>query len=329
MKKSIIYIGIILAILSILSCKKEYKKTETGLQYLFYKSNNSTKPKEGDLMYCNLIFKKIKNGEDSVFFTSIQADTGTIYTADKPACVGCIEEGFMMMSEGDSATFIASADSFFLNTNKQDLPGYFNKGEMIKFEVKMIRIVTQEQIKAQKEELKYREERTLAEYLKRKKISVPPTVSGLYFWKDERGGNGCSAMAEDGDMVEIRYVTQLLNEKVYELHPGLSILDEEGYGMEEIIIFKIGKNLVIPGLEEAVKKMRCGTEAYLIIPSKLAYDEETGSVNLIMPNKASSLSSSWANLEPEVVPPSTSILVNLQLHEIIDKNTNMIKEPCY
>ena len=84
--------------------------------------------------------------------------------------------------------------------------------------------------------------------------------SGLYYKRTSDEGDGDSPIL--GSTVRIKYKATYLNGELYK-----ETVDDQYFA------FIIGNNPVIEGLEEAVRLMKKGETARLIIPSHLAYDE--------------------------------------------------------
>ena len=279
MKKAFIYAGVAATVVFAASCKKGIQKTAGGLEYMIYTENSGPKPKEGDIMRCDIIYKIIKkDGTDSVFFKSSERDTGAVVKLSKPTCKGCIEEGMMLMSAGDSATFIASADSFFLKTIGQDLPPFVTPGSKVKFEVKMHSIMSEAQ---RAEMLTKSEAKTMADYLKEKNINTPPPADGLIY-VETLAGTGITPAV--GDSVSVNYVGKFFNGKEFD-----SSLQRGP------ITFTIGQMQVIPGWEEAFQLMKEGGKATLIIPSSLAYGDRG---------------------YPPVIPSATALVFDVELVKV-------------
>ena len=256
MKKSLIHLCVVAAVVLAASCKKGIQKTAGGLEYMIHTNNSGPKPKEGDIMRCDIVYKIVKNDSDSVFFRSMDRDTGAVVKLSKPTCKGCIEEGMMLMSAGDSATFIASADSFFLKTIGQDLPPFVPKGSKIKFEVKLHSIMTEAQ---RSNMLKEAETKSLAAYIQKNNITATPTASGLIYIETTAGTGVTPA---DCDSISVHYVGKFLDGRVFDESTG-----------KDPITFPLGQQMVIPGWEEAFKLMKSGGKATLITPSAVAYGE--------------------------------------------------------
>lgn len=279
MKNLIISLCAVAALIIVSSCKKSFRKTDTGLEYIIYTDKEGPNAKEGQIIRYDMVYKKIKGDSDSVFFSSLTRDTGSVLKLDSPSCKGCIEEGFKLLSAGDSATFITSADSFFNKTVKVDLPPFFKKGDKVKFDVKVHRIMSQEEHATM---LKNAEDKARNNYITKNNITVRPTATGLYYIEKTPG---TGLMPVDGDSVVVNYTGTFLDGKVYaSSKPG------------QPARFPIGQMHVIPAWEEALKYMKEGGKANLIVPSKLAFGE-TG--------------------YPGIIPPSATLLFDIELVKVI------------
>ncbi len=108
------------------------------------------------------------------------------------------------------------------------------------------------------------------------------TGSGLYFFKYEEGDG---VAASSGRVAQVQFDISLLDgTKCYST------------GVDEVEEFKIDHSHVETGVQEAIKLMREGDKAKMIIPSHLAHGL-TGDFNKI--------------------PPLTAIVVDLQLYKIV------------
>ena len=127
------------------------------------------------------------------------------------------------------------------------------------------------------------EQEMIANYIKDNAISEEPTESGLYIIRREEGeGN----MAQWGEKVAVHYVLKTLK--------GMTV--ESSYDYDQPYEFTIGKNEMIPAIEEALMTMAPGAKVTLISPSKLAFGE--------------------VEVDPEMMPAYSPLLVELELVEI-------------
>jgi FKBP-type peptidyl-prolyl cis-trans isomerase len=259
---------------ALVSCKQGsdfegFTRAENGLNYKFFNHDeNGVKPNEGDGVAFTFTIKK--NSNDSLIADSKnQSRDGVFrYMLPKSSFSGSIEDGMKMMSKGDSASFIISADSFFTKTNKmQQLPPYVRPGEFLKVDLKLVDVKSPKEVEEiqKKQQAEYEaemqrmqgEETTKRDqYLSENKITAKPTESGLYF-VDVKKGSGAKPKATDE--VVVHYTGTLLDGTKFD-----SSVDRG-----EPATFPL--NAVIPGWTEGIQMMAKGGKAKLIIPSSIGY----------------------------------------------------------
>ena len=280
MKKNFLFSIALFAIISVLitSCGTEkypgYTETDSGLFYKFHEQSNvdSLKPVIGDILTLEM---KYRSG-DSVLFNSADLSGPFQLPLQLPTFQGDFSEGLAMMSDGDSATFIVSADSIYLKTFKfKTLPDFIDSASILYFDIKFINSMSQEQAMKEYQDRiakkKTDEALVLAEYIEENNISVEPTESGLYYIENVRGKG---KKAESGKKVKVHYTGTLLDGTKFDSsfdHPDAKPIE-----------FVLGQGKVIKGWDEGIGLMRVGEKATFIIPSVLAYGER-GSRNAIPP----------------------------------------------
>lgn len=248
-----------------------YKRAENGLHYQFYKQDEAGA--KAQLGY-GVVFKvEIKNNKnDSLIFSSKQASqdgSGEIqFLLQKSSFKGSLEDAMMMMAKGDSASFIISADSFFLKTqNMQALPPGVKQGDMLKATIVMKDVLTSKQVEEKQAQMKAEyeqkmkaaqesEQTTRDKYLADNKITTKPSETGLIFIETAKG-NGKHPAATD--MVKVHYTGTLLDGTKFD-----SSMDRG-----EPANFPL--NQVIAGWTEGIQLMSKGSKAKLIIPSSIGY----------------------------------------------------------
>lgn len=253
------------------SCSKEpnYKKNENGLEYYFYEDKEGETPKEGDFMTLNMLFKTSK---DSVLQNTWKSGNPIQVIVQPASFKGGIEEGFKMLSIGDSAAFRVSADSLFKKTFMAPRPAFIDSGSKITFIIKVMKVQNKEafQLDQQKamEERKAKMEEQMAnqkgiddklisEFIAANKLTATKSASGVYTVVT-KPGKGAKPVA--GSMVQVNYVGKLLNGQVFD--------SSEGKGPLE---FTVGVGQVIPGYDEGISSLNEGSKATIFIPSPLGY----------------------------------------------------------
>lgn len=284
---------LVVATLAFTACNNSpypgYEMSENGLCSKFYKQDaNGVKPKEGDIVRLSMSYK---NSKDSVLFDSKKNNpsgaTFVEFPLAKSAFKGSFEDAIMSMSVGDSASFIINADSLYAKTFNQDLPKQIEKGSNLTFEACLLKVTAKEEVEKERTkkmeeqkvmmELRKNEEpKSLAKYLEDNKISIKPTVSGLYYIQKT---SGKGAKPGKGDTVKVNYTGRLLDGTVFDTSDKETAKQSGAYDERrpyEPIAFVLGMGQVIPGWDEGISMMNNGTKAQFVIPSVLAYGERGG-----------------------------------------------------
>lgn len=251
--------AILVAFLTI-SCgvdKEGYRKTDAGLSYRFIDNVSGETPQIGDLMVMHIAYYTEK---DSLLFDSkLLADSFSVRLVN-PTFKGGVEEGFAMMSPGDSALFKVRADSLFQITFRGEGAYKPQAMENIYFHVKMERFYNKnllDSIQVADDLRKRREEfAVLDSFLTKNDLNVVPTGQGSYI-RMIQNGNGNPV--EKGDTVLIEYRGSLINGYVF---------DSTGIKPFEYVV---GITPVIAGWEDCIPKFVKGDVARFAFPSDLGY----------------------------------------------------------
>lgn len=249
---------------------QEYSKTDTDLEFIFHKNEETSKAKIGDLLSVNMIIKsesghEIKNtykeGKPTLFPVKYSQHQADIYEAMK------------MLSKGDSATFRVSSDSLYQKIFKKPLPPQVSAGSKTLITVKCLDVNSQKQrletlvknnqaeIDKRKAELETQHQKELVEieaYLKKYGYTYTKTESDLFVVHTKQG-KGKSPVTNNS--LTIDYQLSFINEKII----------ENSYSKTEKPYITLGQNQVVPGLEEGLKLMKEGGYAKIIVPSSLGY----------------------------------------------------------
>ena len=248
-----------------------YSLTNTGIHYKLISLGDGTiKPEVQNYITINISYRTTK---DSVFFQGLRK-----FQLTPPRYSGSIDECFLMLALGDSASFYFPADSFFVRTLETSLPKFINKGDLMRVDIKMMDIQSEKQYQLEKEaflnwinDFGDYEKVILKQYMEGKKLSIAPTASGLYYIPVVKSEGKNVAV---GDTVTVHFEGRFFNSKIFDSTKKRNEPFQFVYGQ---------KWQVIDGLEEAIGMMREGERSLFIIPSKLAFGENGSSTGIIPP----------------------------------------------
>ena len=242
-----------------------YTKNENGLYYkLINHDEKGVTPKVGDGISISYKFTLTKN--DSVILDSKKFSQDPSGKMDLPmfqsSFKGSLEDGILMLAKGDSASFILSADSFYLKTQRaKELPAFIKPGDKLTINVKLYDVKSKEQVQqermAEMQQLAAQEKMKIDAYIVQNKITTQPTASGMYIVEKVKGKG---KKIQKGDIAQVHYKGMFVDGKVFDSSEG-----------REPLSLPAGGGQVIPGWDEAILTMTEGTKAQLIIPSNLAY----------------------------------------------------------
>ena len=184
--------------------------------------------------------------------------------------VPSVFEALLMMAKGDSATVIQPLDSIM----KKGIPKDFGEVKEIRYEVKLVEILTpeiiqqREQAELQKAEGAKAEgmlvadkiKTMLADYKGNKLANLKKSASGLEYVIIEQG---TGAAIKEGDSVPTSY---------YGVRKADGFMFDNSYDRGGPSPFTVGG--LIPGFNEGMKLLNRGGKALLIIPSKLGYGDK-------------------------------------------------------
>lgn len=249
------------------SCKpKGFTKLKSGLEYMIVKDEKGDKKAvPGSIV--KLHIRSTLN--DSTLFDSYKQNNNEPVPAQitKPNFNGDVMEGMAFLSEGDSAVFMAPADSIFKGGQ---IPKFGKSGDKVKFVVKMISIQTKDEFEKQSQENAAKQvgidDKIIQEYIQKNALTAEKTASGLYYIITKPGAG---ANAAPGQEVSMNYTGQLLDGTKFDSN------EDPAFQHKEVFKFKLGSGMVIKGWEEGIALMNPGTQAILLIPSTLAYGERS------------------------------------------------------
>jgi len=279
------YLLFLLAVFFLTACKNDnFKNDGNGLEYKFIISNpNNRIATPGEIMEVVMCYTTEK---DSILYDTREfTDKFKLKIKNPSVHGGTIDDGILLMHEGDSAIFKVDAIRFYTETKQEEVPSFIKKGDKIIFYIKALQIYSVKEYFEKNKQQQYMNEKEelegLQKYLKISNINVKPTASGMYYIEKKKG-NG--KKPTDTSTVKIHYLVSFLGGEIF----------DNTYERNEPFEFQLGKNIVIPGLEEGIKLMNEGGEATLIIPSKLAYGSQ----------------------QYKIIPPYSTIIFDVNLLEV-------------
>lgn len=254
--------------LFLLSCnnssEEKFNKLSSGLEYRIVETKGEAvrKVSLGDILQLNYSYET-EDGRE--LFASSKSGRKYLRKVEKSAKThGSIEDGFLILREGDSAVFRVQAEKFLqFSEGFEKLPKGVQANDMIIVKLRVIQIVDRDEYDDILLESYHKNKETemeiLQKFLANSNINVKPTESGLYYVEQIKG-NGPKAEREK--TVTVHYTVKYIDGELIETTMG-----------RQPISFVLGRGQVIPGWEEGITYMNQGGKAMLIVPSHLAYGD--------------------------------------------------------
>ncbi|QEH42361.1 FKBP-type peptidyl-prolyl cis-trans isomerase [Chitinophaga sp. XS-30] len=256
------------------------RKTPGGIDYTIDVNGKGEKLKVGDTVLMH--FTTYLN--DSLLMDSRKERAGTPITVviKKSEDKLDLMDGFVELSEGDSATFVLPVDSL------PQMPMFAKKGDNM-------RIAFRVESKYSKAKQNAKEEKEIKEYISKNNLTTTTTPSGVYIAVTEEG---TGEQPKNGDIVSVNYTGKLLDGTMFDsnqdttLRPGMPL---------QPLTFPVGQGRVIPGWDEGIAQLKKGSKATLVIPSSLAYGVD-GSPPMIQPNSVLVFTVELLDVKPAETP---------------------------
>ena len=261
--------------LALMSCSEHkypgYKKTKSDIYYKLHTvGEENYKAQVGDYITVDISYKRI---DDSLFFSGRRK-----FQITPPSYKGSVDECFTLLAKQEKATFILSADSFFIRTLDAQLPKFISPSSDMKIVVEVLDVQTKNEYEKEKEaflnwinDFGNYEKVILKQFIEEEKLDLKPTNSGLLYLVIEEGEG---KRVEKGDTILVHYEGKFLNGKFFDSTKKRDDPFQFVYGQ---------KWQVIEGLEEAIGMMKEGERALFILPSDMAFGERGSSTGIIPP----------------------------------------------
>ncbi|MBI3512038.1 MAG: FKBP-type peptidyl-prolyl cis-trans isomerase [Bacteroidetes bacterium] len=233
-----------------------FTEAAKGVFYKLHIPGESGK-KAGENDYYEIRMQNKYGGK--VFYDSeFQTGTGTLFVQASTSPY------FSVLSEGDSATFmLPGGDLHMIGTPDTGT---------VEMNVKVIRIVNEaayEKI-SENRDPDLDEQMIIQRYMKKNKINCAQDSTGLIFQSEKEG---IGEKPSTGKTIVIHYTGTLMN----------GVMFDDTRAENKPFSFTWGQpDQVLPGLEQALHRMKAGAKAKIILPSALAFGTN-GSSNGIVP----------------------------------------------
>jgi FKBP-type peptidyl-prolyl cis-trans isomerase len=308
MKKMILGLGVLVSSIALFSCGEkssnlfpDYDQLEGGLYMKKIVDNAGGRAVQvGDIVTMNM---KYTVDNDTVIFDSQKNGQPVQMRVDTGKFKGDFLGIFVGMKEGDSASVIVKADTFFIKTaGMPQAPDFVDSTSMLYFNLGISKVQTMEEIQAEQSaknaEMEAAESTILANYLAENGIQEQPTESGLIFISKTKG-SGKQAVA--GKKIKVNYAGKLIDGTYFDTSIE-EVAKEQGLYDErrpyQPFEFVLGQGQVIRGWDEGLAMMKEGGKATLIIPSSIGYG---------------------ANPRPGgVIKPFNTLIFDVELIEVMD-----------
>jgi FKBP-type peptidyl-prolyl cis-trans isomerase FkpA len=261
-----------------------YSKTANGLEYRIIKDSTSKEfPESGG--YITFWFL-LQNDKDSILNNQIANPNPVAIPTPEVLHKASIEEGLLLLTEGDSAIFLLNSDSLYTNTFRQPRPGYVKPNSPMKMTIRMGKIYSKKTVDsliavqekqtvgqtASQAEVDTKDSIAIQDYLSKNHLTGLKTPSGSYV-VILKTSTTSAAPIRSGEEIEATYIGKLLVEGTE--------FDRSPAG--EYFKFRVGQRQVINGWDEGFQKLKHGDKALILIPSRSGYGSR-GAGGAIPPN---------------------------------------------
>lgn len=220
-------------------------------------------PRDGEILKINFSFVTLQGDTLLDFFNR---EPVTVIYGDSYLGEG-FTEAMRYVPEGGEGHFVIPSSLAF---DSEGLEDYIEPYTSFFLNVKNIDVMTVDEYEEEEKKLKDAEEaenqRRLAEepanmakFIKEHNVNVAPSETGVYYLEIK---TGTGDKPEEGDMVSVYYNMYNIADK----------LVDSNYGIEPLS-FVYGSGEMVPGIDEAMGKMRVGGKATIIVPSAMGFGD--------------------------------------------------------
>ena len=279
---------LVASIVLLASCKPGFKKGEGGMEYQITNSGKGAALKTGDfieLHFTNVLSRKGK--ADSMLNNTREMGMPQFMPFDSMQIPAPYFGIFKQMKAGDSLTTRMLVDSL-IKKNPTQTPPFMKKGDFIYTNIKIenvykdqaaadsarqLAMANAEKLgKAKAEALVKEDDKTIADYIAKNKVTAVKNAKGVYI---ETLQAGTGAVLDTNSFVKVMYKGSTFDGHMFDTNMDTS----KGHTDPLTVNLTNDKSLgngVIPGFENAMYGLQRGSRVKIYIPSGLAYGARAG-----------------------------------------------------
>lgn len=247
-----------------------FDKSENGVYIKYHEKSDAT----DEAVLNDVVEVEMKYYlEDSVLFDSKLFEEPLKFPIIEPTFEGDLYAALIELHEGDSATIVFPADSFYMVTaGVSTLPEFVTAGSPMYFDIRLLSIQTEAEVIAEEQaflkQRKEEEQTKLEDFLQSLDGDFETMESGLYVM-DLKRGTGRKPQA--GDVLKVHFTISDID--------GNQLFTSLGRDPMEVTY---GEIFDTKGFDEGIGYLRKGGKNRLIVPSSLAFDS-LGRGQMVLP----------------------------------------------
>ena len=298
------------SIILLASCKSSFKKSTDGMEYQIISSGSGSVIKPGEFLelhFTNVLSRKGK--ADSMLNNTREMGMPQYMPFDSVQIPASYYKIFLQLKAGDSISTRVLVDSMF-KKNPDQQPPFMKKGDYVYTNIKLVKsykteadmnaartlaMASSEKIAKEKEAaLVNANDKTIADYIAKNKITAKKTDKGVYV---ETLQAGTGAVLDTNSIIKVNYTGRTLAGVMFDSNTDPSKGHMEPLAVNLTNDKSLGGGM-IPGFENGMFGLQKGTKAKLYIPSGLGYGARGASAD---------------------IGPNTNLIFEIEVLEILTK----------
>ena len=274
---------LVASLIVLASCKPNFKKADDGSEYQIISSGKGDLVKPGEFLELHFTSILTRKGKaDSIMQNTREMGAPQIVPFDSLQIPPNFYKLFKEMKSGDSVCTRTLVDTL-MKKNPDQIPPFMKKGDYIYFNIKIMNAYkTKEQAdsartiananaekvgKEKAEALVKADDKTIADYIAKNKITATKNAKGVYI---ETLQAGTGAVLDTTSIIKVKYTGKTLAGVMFDSNVDPSKGHTDPLTVNLTNDKSIG-NGVIPGFESAMYGLQKGSKVKIYIPSGLAY----------------------------------------------------------